>query len=220
MDVASQIKKLETQINGNVTDLSGLNTTAKTNLVASINELKGELVALEAYTPIDDAHVTGTTTYSSSKITGLITAKTEINDALNTTTNTLSASKVNANIAAAVAAKTQISDTTVKSDANSTSVTYSASKIIDLVNASMNAVLANAPAALDTLKELADAIGDDANFAANMTAALANRVRFDAPQTLTTAQQAQARTNINAYGSVELGDITVDLVAVFRSGLI
>jgi hypothetical protein len=53
-----------------------------------------------------------------------------------------------------------------------------------------------APGTLDTLKELADAIGDDPNFAATMTAALGNRLRFDAAQSLTTGQKAQAIANL------------------------
>lgn len=44
-----------------------------------------------------------------------------------------------------------------------------------LVTARVNAVLNGAPAALDTLKELADAIGDDPNFGASVTTALAAR---------------------------------------------
>lgn len=62
----------------------------------------------------------------------------------------------------------------------------------------VDALTAASPATLDTLAEIADALGDDPNFAATITAALANRVRFDAAQTLTVPQQAQARTNIGA----------------------
>ena len=43
------------------------------------------------------------------------------------------------------------------------------------VTAAINAVIDSAPAALDTLNELAAALGDDANFAATVTAALADR---------------------------------------------
>ena len=57
----------------------------------------------------------------------------------------------------------------------------------DLVN--------GAPGALDTIKELAAALGDDANFAASVTNALASRMRFDAAQTLTTGQRNQLIAN-------------------------
>ncbi|WP_242183069.1 hypothetical protein [Sphingomonas sp. CARO-RG-8B-R24-01] len=45
-----------------------------------------------------------------------------------------------------------------------------------LVAAQINAIVNGAPTALNTLKELADAIGDDANFAGTMTAALSARM--------------------------------------------
>lgn len=61
----------------------------------------------------------------------------------------------------------------------------------------VNALVASSPAALDTLKELATALGNDANFAATMTTALGNRVRVDtAAQGLSAAQQANAKTNL------------------------
>ena len=62
----------------------------------------------------------------------------------------------------------------------------------------VNALTAASPATLDTLAEIANALGDDPNFAATMTAALAARVRFDAAQSLTVGEQAQARSNIGA----------------------
>jgi len=62
----------------------------------------------------------------------------------------------------------------------------------------VDALTAASPATLDTLAEIADALDGDPNFAATVAAVLANRVRFDAAQTLTVPQQAQARTNIGA----------------------
>lgn len=77
---------------------------------------------------------------------------------------------------------------------------------------------AGIPAALDTLKELADAIGDDANFAATMTTALGNRLRVDtAAQGLTTTQQANGQTNLNVYDKSVFGNTDADLVAVYTT---
>lgn len=59
-------------------------------------------------------------------------------------------------------------------------------------------LVATAPTTLDTLNELAAALGNDPNFAATIATALGYRVRFDAPQTLTGPQKAQARDNIGA----------------------
>src|SRR5690606_37632945 len=60
--------------------------------------------------------------------------------------------------------------------------------IADLVDSS--------PAARDTLKELATALGNDPNFAATVSAALGNRLRVDAVQALSGAQKNQAAANL------------------------
>lgn len=74
------------------------------------------------------------------------------------------------------------------------------------------------PAALDTLSELADALGDNADFAATTVTALGNRVRVDTnAQGLTTEQMQNARTNIGAYGSPEIGNPDADLVALYTT---
>lgn len=72
------------------------------------------------------------------------------------------------------------------------------------------------PGALDTLDELAAALGDDANFGATVTTALANRLRVDtAAQGLTGAQQGNGRTNLDVYSKGELGDPETDLAALY-----
>lgn len=74
------------------------------------------------------------------------------------------------------------------------------------------------PGALDTLDELANALGDDANFASTITTGLGNRVRVDvATQGLTTLQQGNARTNIAAVGTAQIGNEETDLVAVYTA---
>jgi len=142
-------KAIRTLLNGNLVDLSGLNTTAKNNLVAAINEV-------------------------------LVTAGAGgINDAVMALTSTWSSQKVNDEIVLAI-----------------------------------NNALDGAPDALDTLNELAAAIGDDANFAASVNTALGNRVRFDAAQTLSATQQVQACENIG------VGNPEHDFVADFDAALV
>jgi len=102
----------------------------------------------------------------------------------------------------------QINDTAT----NATEV-WSSSKIDSEISAQLNGAIDGAPAALDTLNELAAAIGDDANFAATTTTALGNRVRFDAAQSLTTPQQLQACENIG------VGDPETNFVTVFETAL-
>jgi len=65
------------------------------------------------------------------------------------------------------------------------------------VDAEVAGVVDSAPAALDTLNELAAALGDDANFSTTTSTALGNRLRVDtAAQGLTGTQQANAITNL------------------------
>lgn len=117
--IATEVKTLRTLINGNAADLSGLTTTAKTNLVAAINEVKS-------------------------------TAGAQIDDSTTSSSKVWSSSKTNTAISSAVAA------------------------VVDA-----------APAALDTLNELAAALGDDANYAGTVTTALAGKAADNAVVKLT-----------------------------------
>lgn len=155
--VATECKSFRTMINGNVADLSGLNTTAKNNLVAAINELKAAMGGAGA--AIADETTSTTTTWSSTKVTSAISV--------------------------AVAA-----------------------------------LASGAPGLLDTLDELAAALGDDANFGATVTAALSNRLRIDAAQGLTAPQKAFGLANLGAAAAADMGDQTTDFVATFNAGLL
>ncbi|ABQ38483.1 hypothetical protein [Bradyrhizobium sp. BTAi1] len=80
--------------------------------------------------------------------------------------------------------------------------------------AALQAALANlvssAPATLDTLQELANALGNDPNYATTVTTALSNRLRVDAAQGLTAAQKAQAIANL-ALAAVAVSGAYSDL---------
>lgn len=97
----------------------------------------------------------------------------------------------------------------------STTETWSADKIFDSIEAAKQAVtnslVDGAGAALDTLNELAAALGDDPNFATTIAGELATRVRFDSAQTLTTAQKLQACTNIG------VGNPEVELTTAYTT---
>lgn len=141
-------------------DLTALTTTAKTSLVAAINELV-LLVANSGGADIDDGATSGdAVTWSVDKISSAITA-------------------------AKAAVKTEL--------------------------------VGGASAALDTLAELAAALGDNPNFATTIATELGNRVRYDAAQVLTLEQQSQARTNIGAASAAAIGDTERDLVAVYTT---
>jgi len=70
-----------------------------------------------------------------------------------------------------------------------------------LVTTQINTVLDGAPGALDTLNELAAAIGDDANFATTITTSLATK----ASNTYVNAQIGASNTSIRLYVDAEIG---------------
>lgn len=96
-----------------------------------------------------------------------------------------------------------------------TDVTWSADRIFDAIELAKAAVkselIGGASAALDTFKELQDALGNDPTFAATISTALTKRVRIDAVQTLTTAERLQACQNIG------IGDPEADFVAAYNT---
>lgn len=141
-------------------DLTSLTTTAKTSLVAAINELVS-LVANSGGVGIDDSATSGdAVTWSVDKITSSITAAR---------------------------------------------------------NALKDELVGGAGAALDTLAELAAALGDDPNFATTIATELGNRVRYDAAQALTLAQKATARANLGAVAASDVGDTDRDFVADYTA---
>lgn len=88
------------------------------------------------------------------------------------------------------------------------------------VDAKITALVDSSPAALDTLGELASALGNDPNFATTITTALGNRLRVDASQSLTEPQKTQGRTNLDVYSKTEIGNPETDFVSVFEAALV
>lgn len=81
---------------------------------------------------------------------------------------------------------------------DSTTKAASTAFVAAAVTAAINALVAAAPGALDTLDELAAALGDDANFAATITAALAGKADAAA---MTSALAAKAALSHNHTAS-------------------
>lgn len=128
-----------------------------------------------------------------------LTAKQGDLTALNTTTKTSLVAAINELVATLGGAGATINDAAGNGDVL---VTWSADKIYDAIEAAKSAVtnsLVNgSAAALDTLNELATALGNDPSFAATIATQIASRVRFDSAQALTAEQKTQARDNIGA----------------------
>lgn len=129
--------------------------------------------------------------------------------ALSTTAKSNLVSAINELAASIGGAGATINDSA--GDGNTT-VTWSANKIHDTIEAAKvavtNSLTNGAGAALDTLSELAAALNNDPSFSTNIATQIANRVRFDAVQTLDTAQKLQACTNIG-IGDPESNYVTV-----------
>jgi len=76
------------------------------------------------------------------------------------------------------------------------------------VNTQVANLVASAPATLDTLNELAAALGNDAAFSTTVTTALGNRLRIDtASQGLNGTQQSNGRTNLGLGSLATLSSI-------------
>ncbi len=111
-----------------------------------------------------------------------------IDDGSITTVKTWSSSKINTKMSADIGT------------ALSTAESYTDTAISNLIN--------GAPTALDTLKELADAIANDDSEIAALVIAVDNRVSYSA-QTKLTSEKLQARTNIAAIAASDVMPIVL-----------
>jgi hypothetical protein len=93
----------------------------------------------------------------------------------------------------------------------STTKTYSVNKIIAIIAQAKADILGGASSAYDTLLEIQTILQGDGSNISNLLTAVANRVRFDAAQTLTVPQITQACANIG------LGEPDTDLVAIYNT---
>lgn len=123
-----------------------------------------------------------------------------------TTTNKTSLVAALNELKTAIANASNINDS-----ATNTSSTWSSDKINTAINNAAAALVNGAGTTLDTLKELADALGNDANFAATIATQMGKRVRVDAAQTFTVAEQAQGCANLG------IGNPDTDFVAAYNT---
>ena len=107
-----------------------------------------------------------------------------------------------------------ISDTTT-----STNSLWSSSKISTEISNSVSSLVDGAPGLLDTLNELAAALGDDANFATTVTGQIA--AKADAVHTHAISDVTGLQTALDGKASsTDVGDTTTNFVPTFESGLI
>ena len=85
---------------------------------------------------------------------------------------------------------------------NSATALATQQSIKTYVDNSVSNLVDSAPSALNTLNELAAALGDDASFSTTTATALGNRLRIDDSQSLNSTQQAQGLTNLGITASL------------------
>ena len=109
--------------------------------------------------------------------------------------------------------------TNIDDNAASPSKTFSSEKITVLVQQTVSDLVNGAPEALNTLQEIASELQGQASSVDDLLTRIDRRVRVDAAQTLSAAQQAQARANIGAVAVSDIGNVDTDYVAAFRAAL-
>jgi hypothetical protein len=148
-----------------------------------IGALAGSTLAAMAYlTQIDAARATAV----SAKDTSVANAAQTAADRVQTGAD--AASALSSKMAAAASA-------TAAQTWNPSSYSTTA-QVNAAITAAVNALVNGSPAALDTLNELATALGNDANFSATILAALAKRARVDVAQAFNAAELTQLQSNI------------------------
>lgn len=177
-------------------DITTLTTTAKSSAVAAINELKTDLSGAGAV--INDTTASGSTVYSSTKTNSQISAAVATETSRAETAEALLAPLASPTFtgtpltptAAGGTNTTQVSSTAfvhaavaaiINDTASVTTTAYSSSKTDSQIAAATAALVASAPGTLNTLKELADAINDDASYAATITTALGTKAPLASP---------------------------------------
>lgn len=100
---------------------------------------------------------------------------------------------------------------TIDDNATTTTNAWSADKVKKQIDLAVSNLINGAGTTLDTLNELATALGNDANFATTIATQMGKRVRVDAAQTFTVAEQLQGCNNLG------IGDPDTDFVAAYNT---
>ena len=184
--------------------LANLTTDAKGNLVVAVNEVDASA---------DLAHT---------KIGGTTTSIAAAVGSAGTQTVTQALAKLYVDIGTVEAnVANLINDSAMSGDLTHT---YSADKIIQLVNGLETKILGGMPPEMfDTIKELADYLSDN-TVAGGLIQQLGKKVDVSMVQTFTALEQEQGRANINAASNTEfqalvigIGDYDANLEAIYEA---
>jgi hypothetical protein len=220
-------------------EVSNRNTaiaTAKSEAIAAA----GTDATTKAQGAIDAAAADATTKASNAQTAAIsaaaAAADTKVSDHNSDTTNVHGISDTSllalkSEVAAVTAATLGLGSVDNTADANkpvssaqATAIATAKSEAIADATAQVNAVIASAPAALNTLDELAAALGDDANYATTVTTALAGKVPSATPisqktasYTLSSINEKDSMIEMNAAGATTV-TIPTDAAVAFPVG--
>jgi len=105
----------------------------------------------------------------------------------------------------------------IDDNATSDATTWSSGKIATSIEAAIAALLDDAPEALDTLRELAEALEGQEGVVNGLLTSIGHRLRFDAPQALDAAEKAQGNANLGSLSLLQSGNPETDLVALYNT---
>ena len=190
--------------NLNIVNTGLLTATSGAGITVSTSNQNVNIVNTGLLTASSGAGITVTTSNQNVNIvnTGLLTATA--GSGITVTTSNQNVNIVNNGILTATAGA-GISVTTSNGNLNIVNTITNNNQLdngagyatTSYVTTQINNLVAGAPGLLDTLDELAAALGDDANFATTTATSLGNRLRIDiGTQGLTSTQQGYGRTNL------------------------
>lgn len=191
-------------IHAKIGELLNLTTTDKTSVVNALNEIKSSISTASETINTLSGKITTLESNVSTNTGDIVTIKNNI--------TTLSGNISTLETAISDIENELNSLAVINDTAASTTTTYSSTKIASEITAAKaavkNEILGGAGEAYDTLKELADLIEANGSSIETLETLAAGHVKYDAAQSLTTEQQAQARTNIGAADATTVNTLS------------
>jgi hypothetical protein len=230
MAALSTMNYVNTEITAHNNDTTSVHGIADTSVLANQTYVTG---AVAAEATARGAAITAEATARTAAITAAATtAATNLDTHTADTTSVHGISDTSllalkSEVAAVTAASLGLGNVSNTSDANkpvstaqATAISAAQAAAIADATSQVNAVIASAPGALNTLDELAAALGDDANYAASITTALAGKVDSYTPivqktasYTLTSLTERDDLIEVNSASAAVISipeDATVD----------
>ena len=181
------------------TDASTITISSTDTTYSEATSSSQGLMSTAHHDKLDGIETGATADQSNAEIRAAVEAASDSNvftDADHSKLNGIAANANNYSILSDLLDEDSMSSNSATKAASQQSIkAYVASQVSDLV--------ASAPAALDTLNELAAAINDDASFSTTMSDALGNRLRVDGTFSYTSTQQSNALTNLGFTATLQ-----------------